>query len=318
MPDGRPSLLLNRDALLKDWLRRRLLREALAQLAEAAVFLAIGAVVIAVLSVLPILIVLLCFGWDLYSQNQTVGGNWPVAVAVYLCIGLLSTFGAWRSRHATASAGMGGRDDIQSVFSLGYEALFTGGSQCLTSLDCLQKCWRIWRLKRCDLDQVAAIVLWVFEQGRKARTREICAALPEVQVVRILPQLQDLPGIIWLTHSHQVIILSRAFRQELAALLGRAPKSEPVAEETYSNIGGSEEPAEPEILVNDEVLQWYRALDLPPFSSLEIVKRRYRQLVKIHHPDANPTRRPGQAFASDERIRQINAAYHGILSNSGR
>jgi hypothetical protein len=280
--------------------------ESLSQLAEAAVFLGIGAVILAFLSLVPILFAYVAFPFDF----------WPVAIAVYLLITALSTYGAWRTRHAFADSGVGGRDDLQLVFHFSYDILFNGGSQCLSAFQSLRKGLRTGRLAGRDLDQVAAIVLWVFERGRKAMTREICGALPAIEVVRILPQLQDLPGIIWLTHNREVIILSRSLRAELANLLGHVPKAAPLPEEPEPEIGGGDPIPEPEVTVNDEVLQWYRALDLPPFAPLAAVKRRYRELVKIHHPDANPHRRANKA--SDERIRQINIAYHNILENSAR
>ena len=38
------------------------------------------------------------------------------------------------------------------------------------------------------------------------------------------------------------------------------------------------------------------------------VKRRYKQLVKRHHPDHN-----GGAKAAEEKIKEINAAYHTLM-----
>ncbi len=42
------------------------------------------------------------------------------------------------------------------------------------------------------------------------------------------------------------------------------------------------------------------------------VKARYKELVKLHHPDANPRANGGNG-ASDEKIKEINEAYRIIL-----
>ena len=56
----------------------------------------------------------------------------------------------------------------------------------------------------------------------------------------------------------------------------------------------------------------YEILGIPREASAELVKRYYRRLVKIHHPDRFPSGTAAQAEA-EKRIREINAAY-GVLS----
>lgn len=51
-------------------------------------------------------------------------------------------------------------------------------------------------------------------------------------------------------------------------------------------------------------------LDLTPPVTTEVVKARYKQLVKRYHPDAN-----GGDKASEERFKQINEAYHTIIQS---
>ncbi len=49
-------------------------------------------------------------------------------------------------------------------------------------------------------------------------------------------------------------------------------------------------------------------LDLKPPITIAILKRRYKELVKRHHPDAN-----GGDKAAEERFKDINQAYHLLL-----
>jgi hypothetical protein len=53
-------------------------------------------------------------------------------------------------------------------------------------------------------------------------------------------------------------------------------------------------------------------LDLQPPVTIAIVKARYKQLVKLYHPDAN-----GGDKASEERFKDISAAYRLVLKSLG-
>jgi len=56
----------------------------------------------------------------------------------------------------------------------------------------------------------------------------------------------------------------------------------------------------------------YETLGIPTEASAERVKRSYRKLVKLYHPDQFPDRSMEQAEA-EKRMREINAAY-SVLS----
>ena len=49
-------------------------------------------------------------------------------------------------------------------------------------------------------------------------------------------------------------------------------------------------------------------MDLDPPVTVEIVKARYKKLVKRHHPDAN-----GGDKAAEEKFKQISEAYRTIM-----
>jgi curved DNA-binding protein CbpA len=60
----------------------------------------------------------------------------------------------------------------------------------------------------------------------------------------------------------------------------------------------------------------YQILGIPKEASADPVKRSYRSLVKICHPDLFPSGSKAQADAG-ERIREVNAAY-AVLSNRAK
>lgn len=55
---------------------------------------------------------------------------------------------------------------------------------------------------------------------------------------------------------------------------------------------------------------YYTILGVPADASLEQIKRAYRRLARLHHPDLTKD-------AEDQRIKQLNEAY-GVLSHNAR
>ncbi|WP_404325924.1 J domain-containing protein [Aerophototrophica crusticola] len=53
-------------------------------------------------------------------------------------------------------------------------------------------------------------------------------------------------------------------------------------------------------------------LGLDPGSDFATVKRRYRELAKKHHPDAN-----GGSKQAEERLKTINQAYNTLKASLG-
>jgi DnaJ domain len=61
----------------------------------------------------------------------------------------------------------------------------------------------------------------------------------------------------------------------------------------------------------DDILECYRILDVSPNASLEEVKRAYRELARVWHPDRFPNDIQLQQKAQ-EKLKQINLAYERI------
>lgn len=71
---------------------------------------------------------------------------------------------------------------------------------------------------------------------------------------------------------------------------------------------GARSPARPEPPTAEDLA--LLVLDLRPPVTVAILKARYKQLVKRHHPDAN-----GGDKAAEERFKQISEAYRTVLSS---
>jgi hypothetical protein len=298
--------------------------EAIFQVVQGAMFAAIGLVVLALTSwvlLYAIGAVLIgisgLFSWrgvEINLFNPWLAGG---ALLVVLTLSFRSAYKLrWGMDYSGADADWRSRDsghfDRGSTESI-REIVFAGPGMFNHSIECVARSRRLIRLSYRDLLQVATLFVWLFDRGRKATVQEISAELPEADAIRIIPQLRDMPGVIWLTYHHGVIILSQELRQGLAevfhqSLPPRSPEPEPAIED--------EPPADRDYSASSEAVEWYLALNLPPFASLTSVKRRYRQLAKLYHPDAVAARRPGSAGASDEQFKRINSAYHNILEKS--
>ena len=287
--------------IIEKWLRGFCSRESLLQLASGAMLMVAG---LAVLVLTYAAILLLFFRFGLYQMN-------PVWLAVLAVAFLAPSFAyAYRTRWGTeAATRLNFGSSISSMSYFIAEILSAGPIFIVLAAQEFQK---YARLSRVDIGPVSALLLWLFDEGGRASFAEISLAFPGLNVVRVLPQLRDIPGIYWWPDEGRISI-GQSLRSTLIALLRREPKR------AARFVGATPKPppfAEPPPFVADETLSWYAALNLPPFATLQQVKTRYRKLAKIYHPDARARSASGNAAASDEQMKRINEAYHNILKHS--
>jgi DnaJ-class molecular chaperone len=62
----------------------------------------------------------------------------------------------------------------------------------------------------------------------------------------------------------------------------------------------------------EEVKHYYRILELKPGASADEIKRAYKDLAKVWHPDRFPNDLPLQQRAN-EKLKEINSAYQGLM-----
>jgi DnaJ domain len=315
--------LPHRASVMEQWLDRRRLVEAGVQLFSGLLFAFLGVIVLAAVSAGVVFLIyialmeleaILAFRGPAINLRQA-----PLVVVLWLMATVFCFIGAHKHRYgldySSGGAGLEKTPEESARLFLNplWEVLFAGPSLLLTAYEDLDRSGRLMRL---ETEEVAAVVRWVFEQGGKAEVGELTQAFAGINTVRIFPQLRDLPGVIWLLENRGVLLLSEEIRAELAALLGEPAGQGRVRSET-AGAGAEERPREHYPEVSEEVQSWYETLGVSPFAPLREVKRKYRLLVKIHHPDV-AARNPGlSGQAADERIKQINLAYHNILKHSG-
>ena len=320
----KPIAELNSPGILlaAKWLRKKFRIEAITQLFFGLVFGVMAAVVLGLMAVAAglILYALVAEAGTLFPALQYQHGtNWPLFWFLLAGVMLLSFVGAYSNRNGLDYSGVGyGKGSLfnanlgAAIGKMGFELLYAGPQLGFVFWD---NCWGAVRLLHADIPHLAVIVLWLAERGHKASAEEIAKEFPMINVVSVLPQLRDLPGVIWLIPRSGVILLSEELRKELRQLLGKywsTPKAQ-----TYTRES-SETYIEPPSTVNAEVLLWYETLGLPAFAPIQVVKKRYRQLAKQHHPDMVANKGKFAEKISGEKMKRINLAYEAIIQNAAK
>jgi hypothetical protein len=307
-----PAEWTGAQALMQTWLGRRCTTQAFLNLIGGGFFLILGVLAMLVTScaVAAVAFVVLIEANGLLALfGVTISLLRPVLFEfLFLIFLLLTIVHAIITRRDIDDPAMvdlnlsGGFDFFWEFISAGPVLLVMSG----------QEFHRHYRLMRLDLPQVSALLLWIFDKGGRASFAEICLAFPKLNAVRVLPQLRDLPGINWWPKEAE-ITFSEELMKNLVETLHREPKERPFAH-TYTY---TRERSQTTVdTVDPEIRSWYDTLDLPLFATLQEVKKRYRKLAKIYHPDAQAANRVANKIPNDDRMKSINDAYHNILHHS--
>ena len=121
----------------------------------------------------------------------------------------------------------------------------------------------------------------------------------------------------WLPDPRGVVLLEEDFRAALETALGVKWKAKPEAA-SASAPRPEPDPEPPLSAENAQIIGWYTTLGLPPYATVQAVKKQYRRLAKKHHPDLAASADPKDAAAHEDRMKRINIAYENIMKRSGR
>ena len=135
------------------------------------------------------------------------------------------------------------------------------------------------RLLFFDVKTSAHILTLLLQSGRRVSFAEIGQTVPRVFSRRILVQLNDINGVVFLTQDPIGLSLTSDLRAELReAFKGEMPRfARPEPEPSYT--------PEVEAEAVDELVECYRLLGLKPSATLREVKAAYRKHLKNCHPD---------------------------------
>ncbi len=194
-------------------LRSQITKEALYRALEGTMFGIIGIIVLALISYVVafgLFFVLQHVGafFSLIGLQESLIRPW-ILLSSFSLILLLSFVGAYRDRwgldFSEVKTGLSqpvSFNILRGMSTLVCECLF-GGPRLL--FDAAESLGKVMRLMRLDVPQIALILVWLFNRKTKAGTMEIASAFPQFNIIRLLPQMRDLPGVVWLPKADGII-----------------------------------------------------------------------------------------------------------------
>lgn len=303
-------------AKAEKWLRRRIVQEGIFRAVEGLIIGLCGLLMLCALCLVVLFfLVVIPFNLWLLCNRGVAFPMLPVILMggfIFFAVMTLITLGARRNPweyydDMFSESGLNTFDAIFGRRGMAHRVLFySGPAMLIHALDSLATAARLFKL---DVPEVTAVILWLWDRGRKASVKEVSTRFPHFNAVKILPQLRDIPGVVWLPNAIGIIILSQDFRQTLAAILGLKETSQRGEPPPKARPEPPHEPPPASAEPPDEASGWYCTLGLPPYAPMHLVKQKYRQLVKQYHPDLQVQN--GQN--NEELIKRINIAYHNIV-----
>lgn len=97
---------------------------------------------------------------------------------------------------------------------------------------------------------------------------------------------------------------------ELEAELIRRRRARAMARSEAGPIARESERDNPE---QKQLLQYYANLELPPFASMDDVKKAYKDLVRRYHPDKHAGD-PDRQKTANELLQSLTRAYEGLTA----
>jgi hypothetical protein len=155
----------------------------------------------------------------------------------------------------------------------------------------------LWKLQKVNLEKLIDPIELAFLRRRKISQRD----LGEISLMEFLRDIAWFKGVIRLYAPPVGFVLSPEFRRRLRAWRDPNVADEPPQPEEPRSRQRREEPVE-EVDENAREKAWaLEILGLSGFATRAEIKRAYRQLAKVYHPDV---RRGG----SDAKMKDLNRA----------
>jgi len=295
---------------IRRWLRTTVLNRSIELIAAGTFFCTLGLIIIFFTSAVAAFVSLMLL--LRVSAAFFLAGTKLHIVRPSLLLGSVafivafSFWEAWRSPYGLGSfqKAVHVQDRVSGAMlgafgSIIGDLFLAGPRMTLSGIDSLFECGQLLRM---NSDDAAAVLLWMLKRNHKVAVEELVSVFPQVNFIRLLPQLRLLKGFIWLLTKNGVCILSSELKAELRGLLRIEFQS---SDEPETSVPRYEVPL-------SEEQQWFAMLGLEAYASLAKVKKRYRLLARQFHPDRHRTDDLAAQNAAEERMKAINDAYQNI------
>jgi len=194
-----------------------------------------------------------------------------------------------------------------------FQQMLYVGPQWLTSA--ISMFYKSLTLLRMDIGSCAKILLILFEKGSRVSFTELAKLAPEINGIKIFPQLRDVAGVIFLQSEPSGISLTSDLRRELGRVLGIKIQPEP-APRFYRETKSSRPPPRtpPKPVVEPEPTGPHKILGVSRSASLAEIKAAYRKQIKQCHPDRFATLNKDWQQMAEQRAKAVNAAYKTLTA----
>ncbi|MDB6124430.1 MAG: hypothetical protein JWQ71_3423 [Pedosphaera sp.] len=298
--------------VIKKWLRRRMLQESLINLGLAILSFSFGLGVFAftlggvcILAFIAYpdkkdLVNWLYNGTASRSVSMMVIGALAAMVVILMFVGnAINQRGADEMPYGPARRGRKYRSN--SVFSMGKsfaDALYIGPSLLIAAMGFLRQSVRQDRL---EVENCAKILSILLTRNSRFSFAELTRQSNISNTMRVVPQLMEIEGVVFLKSDPPGLSLTAELREELFALY-EEESIETKAEKT------EEPPAE----VDPD--SPYVLLGIAENAGLSEIKTAYRRRIKERHPDKFAALGLEWRVLAEERSKQLNAAYEALMA----
>jgi len=194
-----------------------------------------------------------------------------------------------------------------------FQQLLYTGPQWLASA--ISMFYKSVTLTRMDIGSCAKILLVLFEKGSRVSFIELAKLVPEMNGVKIFPQLRDIAGVIFLQSEPSGISITSELRRELAGVLGVRIQTEPrprfYRETKSSRPPPRTPPPKPAV---EELTGPHKILGVSRSASVAEIKAAYRKQIKQCHPDRFATLNKDWQQLAEQRAKAVNAAYATLMA----